>query len=98
MPATEAEDAVYDAGLVRWPDWVEQVVEPVMVQTPLVTGDVFGLAAVELASRPAAPAAVVPPLPAVPVQALPARRPGAVRVVTLPAQRVSATDLLAAAA
>ena len=86
VPATDAEDAGYDAGLLRWPDWVEQVVEPVMVEA-FVAADVFGQAALELVSRPEAPAGAVP-----------APRPASVRVVTLPVQRVSATDLLAAAA
>ncbi|MCU1599652.1 MAG: hypothetical protein JWO22_361 [Frankiales bacterium] len=86
VPGTEAEDATYDVGLLRWPDWVEQVVEPVMVAAFTATDD-FGQAALALVSRPAAPVAVVP-----------APRPASVRVVTLPAQRVSVTDLVAAAA
>jgi hypothetical protein len=56
--------------------------------------DVFALAAVELAvSLPLAP--VAEPTP---VAVVPAPRPGAVRIVTLPVHRVSATDLVAAAA
>ena len=72
VPATETEDAVYDATLPRWPDWVEVVVEPVMVQAP-------------------APVELVAPVD-VPV------RLGVVRVVTLPVQRGTATDLLVPAA
>ena len=60
VPATEAEDELYDASLLRWPDWE--------------------------------PEALVVELPDVP------RRPAVVTVVSLPMQRVSATDVLAAAA
>ena len=68
VPATEEEDAVHDASLTRWPDWVEPVAEPVV----------------------AAVAADEPVVVTVPC-------PRTVRVVTLPVQRVGATDLLVAA-
>jgi hypothetical protein len=91
VPATEEEDDAYDATLTRWPDWVEAplmavsfVAAPVV---PIVDGDVFGLAAVQLATEPPAP-----------VVALPVTRVGTVSVVRLPVQRVSATDLVSAAA
>ena len=57
VPATEAEDDLYDASLARWTDWDELVTVPV-----------------------------------------PAPRLGRVQIVTLPAQRVSPTDLLTTAA
>ena len=98
VPATEAEDAVYDASLRRWPDWVEEHVDTLVAAPaaeliePVVTDDLFGLAAAWLAADPV-------PEPAAPAPvAVPAPRLGAVRVVTLPAQRVSATDLVAAVA
>lgn len=96
VPATEEEDAVYDAGLSRWPDWVEPALEQVVAQVvePVVLDldDVFGLAAVRLTSQPAPAPVVLSGPPVVP------SRPGTVRIVTLPAQRGSATDLLVAAA
>jgi hypothetical protein len=109
VPATEAEDAAYDAGLGRWLDWVE---EPELVATaaeplpPAAGDDLFGLAAAWLAADPVpAPTVLAPAVPVLsaPVEerapvVVPAPRLGAVRVVTLPAQRVSATDLVATAA
>lgn len=78
VPATEEEDAAYDATLVRWPDWVA---EPAAVVVDLAV------------SLP-----VVDPEPVAPVAAVPAPRPAAVSIITLPRQRVAATDVLAAAA
>ena len=95
VPASEEEDAVYDASLPRWPDWVEQVVEPVVLEAaavPLALDDVFGLAATRLAAEPVPAPVVASASPVVP------SRPGTVRIVTLPVQRCSATDLLVAAA
>jgi hypothetical protein len=98
VPLTEEEDARYDATLVRWPDWVADALAPLPVTAPavpLVRGDVFGMAALQLALAPVpVPAAV----PAAVAAVVPAPRPAAVRVVSLPTQRVSATDVLAAAA
>lgn len=102
VPATEEEDAAYDATLVRWPDWVEDVLAPLPVSAPVVpleVGDVFGMAALQLAIAPAPVLVPQPvPVPVAAVAAVPAPRPAAVRVVSLPTQRVSATDVLAAAA
>lgn len=89
VPATEDDDVVYDATLPRWPDWIEQVVEPVMVEAaPFVATDDFATAAVRMLTQPAPE----------PVAAVPVPRPGTVRVVTLPSQRVAATDLVLSAA
>jgi hypothetical protein len=92
VPATEAEDAVYDATLIRYPDWVEEPMVAVLTEEPAATDDLFGLAAAWLAADP------VPELAPVAAPVVPAARLGAIRIVTLPAQRVSATDLLATAA
>lgn len=87
VPATEEEDAAYDATLTRWPDWVEAPLPAAApAEQPVTAGDVFALAAVQLATAEPAPVAQ------------PAARQGTVLVVTLPAQRVSATSLVALAA
>jgi hypothetical protein len=107
VPASEEEDAAYDATLVRWPDWVEEPlaavaqVESLEVEAsevaaalPAAPLDVFAMAALEMAvSLP-----VVEPAAPAPVAVVPAPRTGAVQIVRLPVQRVSATDLLVAAA
>jgi hypothetical protein len=104
VPATEDEDVHYDATLARWPDWVEEAFEPVLVTAPfvpLVDGDVFALAAVSLTAHPEPVAPQLAAVAAVPVSvpvSVPAPRSPAVRVVTMPLQRVSPTDLVAAAA
>lgn len=84
VPLTEEEDAEYDATLARWPD---TFLEPVVVlPEPLVVpaGDVFAAAAVRLQEPVVLPEPVVP------------RKP-VVTVITLPTQRVAATDLVAVA-
>jgi hypothetical protein len=108
VPATEEEDVDYDATLARWPDWVEEAFEPVLVTAPfvpLVEGDVFALAAVSLTAHPEPVAPQLAAVASVPASApvsvpvsVPAPRSPAVRVVTMPLQRVSPTDLVAAAA
>lgn len=79
VPLTEAEDDEYAATLVSWPDWAPVQV-PVVVQLPepvvVRAGDVFALAATQLALVPA----------------LPAPRKPVVRIITLPHARVAATD------
>lgn len=70
VPATEAEDELYDLNLLRWPDWVDETLE---VVAPVL---------LEAVSLP-----VVAPVAEPVVQ---------VRRVTLPLQRVSSTDLVAA--
>jgi hypothetical protein len=92
VPLTEAEDAEYDATLARYPDWVEPPVlvdltvaaqdpAPAVVEAGVEGSDVFSLAAALLSAAPV-PAPVAPAAP---------RRP-VVHVLTLPVQRVSATD------
>ncbi|MDX6217504.1 MAG: hypothetical protein QOG99_3088 [Frankiales bacterium] len=108
VPATEDEDVYYDATLARWPDWIEEAFEPVLVTAPfvpLVEGDVFALAAVSLTAHPEPVAPQLAAVASVPASApvsvpvsVPAPRSPAVRVVTMPLQRVSPTDLVAAAA
>jgi hypothetical protein len=112
VPLTESDDDTYDATLLRWPDWVEAAAVPAPLSAPaavaaqsepIVNGDVFGIAALRLVSTPApvftAPVAAVtfqaaplaPAAPGVPVRPV-------VRIVGLPVQRVSATDLALAVA
>jgi hypothetical protein len=81
VPASEEEDELYDASLLRWPDWEPEAAAVSFELEPVLDPYVEPVAA---------PVLVV--LPDVP------RRPGTVRVATLPRQRVSATDVLLAAA
>ena len=98
VPLTEAEDAEYDRTLLRWPDWVPtEVTGPVQMAEPVVP-NVFATAAARLALMALAEPVVAEQLVQLPVAHV-VRRPQ-VHVLTLPVQRVSATDerLLALAA
>ena len=116
VPATELEDELYDASMLRWPDWADESTAPSLEQLPGFSPVVVSLPSpapipvleqvVEPAYEPAfepdyEPAfELVPELLPEPVQAAVEPAPAVVRVriVTLPLQRVSATDLVAAAA
>jgi hypothetical protein len=88
VPTTEDEDVLYDATLARWPD---STAAPTLADAPapvtaaarvvVAPGDVYALAARRL---------LLPPAQVVPAPAV-GRRP-VVRVIALPAQRVTATD------
>ena len=101
VPATEEEDAVYDASLSRWPDWEAEELEqlapvaafvPEIVPSEVVTPELSAFEALVPELFLLAPEPAVVSLPDVP------RRPGTVTIVSLPMQRVSATDVLVAAA
>lgn len=86
VPATEAEDAVYDATLLRWPDWSplpQPMVASVAATAPLVGRPVLVGTPV---AAPAAPAVLVMP------DVAPVRQRPVITVVALPVQRVSVTD------
>ena len=88
VPATEAEDAEYDATLLRWPDWTpapQRLVASVVATAPLVGRPVV------VVLPEAAPVAVVLP-EAAPVAVIPAQRRPVITIVSLPTARVSVTD------
>lgn len=84
VPATEAEDALYDVTLLRWPDWSPEPHR--LVASPTATSPLVGTPLVVVAPRvvvlPDAPAAVV----------VPAQRRPVITIASLPTQRVSVTD------
>jgi hypothetical protein len=84
VPLTEAEDLEYAATLPTWPDWnpVLQPVAAVVAEPILVAADdVYALAAQRVATARETVDLTVP-----------AQRRAVVRIVTLPVQRVQATD------
>lgn len=112
VPASEEEDAIYDASLVRWPDWESEVEEPELVapasvEVPVRTFVPEIVRAEVVTPEPEdllpelflldADAPEVPEPAAVSLPVAP-RRPGTVTIVSLPVQRGSATDVLVAAA
>lgn len=96
VPATEAEDAEYDATLLRWPDWAPQpqrLVASVVATAPLV-GLPLVLVLPDLPPMaPAADPVAVEPVAVEPVTVqLPTQRRPVITIVSLPIQRVSVTD------
>jgi hypothetical protein len=78
VPATEAEDAEYDATLLRWPDWSAEPQR--LVASAVATAPLVGT-----------PVTIVLP-EAAPVAVIPVQRRPVITIVSLPIQRVSVTD------
>ena len=83
VPATEDEDAAYDATLLRWPDWspAHRLVASAVALRP-ITGSPVMVQAPRIILLPGIASASV----------IPAQRRPSVTIASLPMQRVSVTD------